>query len=406
MRVFVRTNRGAGFVTAQPLVHSGAIILLLSEANLRAADASRVLLPAGTLLRRDKTTERRTKDKPPAEQRTHQIVEEGIHHLHRLCCHVRTLGREERREMLLRRDQIQKVGEALWKSGRLSLEDHRKLTVAIEDVRQSFDEWKRNPHKQTVRARLDTTGRQKTKAGRFKPAPAGLTAFASTTHINRRLKEIVGIHAALNVHVLCVEDTLQETWGAIDFTWNFLQRSLDSALMPLSIAQAMAGRTRSYAIVGVAERRVREQIRNMQDIKVQPYLSLAQAVCDEFKRIHFAVREHRKPVAAEAIAKARFLVRRMRMLWYVERSLIEVLSFGPTGRSQTLFAERLEKALQRVNNLSDQEFDPELRMLVGEYLDAAQANVKLLRFEDARRELKRLTHELRVLPTVSAVKAA
>ncbi len=406
MRVFVRTNRGAGFVTALPLVNNGAIILLLSEANLRAADASRVLLPAGTLLRRDKATEKRTKDKPPAEQRTHQIVEEGIHHLHRLCCHVRGLGREERREMLQRRDQIKRVGEALWKSGQLSFEEHQKLAVAIEDVRRSFDEWKRNQHKQTVRARLDTTSRQKTKAGRFKPAPAGLTAFASTTHINRRLKEIVGIHAAFNVHVLCVEDVLQNTWGAIDFAWNFLQRSLDPEQMPLSIAQAMSGRTRSRELVGVAERRVREQMRNMEDVRVQPYLPLARAVADEFRRLYFAVREHRKPLATEAIAKARFLVRRMRMLWYVERALIEGLSFLPSGRNQTLFTERLDKARARVANLSDNEFDPALRMLVGEYLDAAEASVRLLRFEDARRELKRLTHELRVMPTEAATKAA
>lgn len=406
MRVFVRTDKGAGLATATPIVNSGGIIFLQKEANLRISEGSYTRLPAGTILVRNKNLERRTKDKPPAEQRTHQIVEEGIHHLYRLCCHVRTLGSDERREMLLRRDQIQKVGEALWKSGQLSFEDHQQLTVAIEDVRKSFDEWKRNPHKETVRARLDTTGKQKTKAGRFKPAPAGLTALASTTHIKRRLKEIVGIHAAFSVNLLCVNEHLLRTWTSIDWAWAFLQRNLGPDDMPMSVVQAMFSKTRSRIMVSVAEQRVREQMRGLEDIQVQPYLALAKAVHQEFGRLLFALRAHRRKVAVEAVAQARFLVRRMRMLWYIERSLIEVLSFSKSGRNQDLFMVRLEKARERVGNLSDNEFDPELRMLVGEYLDAAQASVKLLDFEAARRELKRLTHELRVLPTVSATKAA
>jgi hypothetical protein len=400
MRKFVRTDQGAGWVNrAEPITHRGRMFYAQTPVRLKDGDKARTL-PAGTIFVHNRALERQTMHKPREERRTHLIVEEGLHHAERLCAHVRSTERADRTVMIERYEDIASISKDLVECGQLSFEIHERLTRTLAEIRKDFDEHKRNDHKETVRRRLDTAGAQKTKAGRFKPAPAALTAFASTAHVRKRLDEIAGIHAAFSADAIEVHAKLEETKACMSSVWIDFQ---PEAPMLAILEQALTNKTRSRPLVSLACHHVELHVRNLSQIEAMPYRPLADAGIVAARELKWALQQGRVKTSREAYARILELVRRMRMLWFIERSLIQVLSFLPDDGSvptdlMDRFRDRLGRAEKRVSDLSDHELDPDLRKLMAEYFDAVRTNLKNGDYDRARDELKQLTRELRSQP--------
>jgi hypothetical protein len=400
MRQFVRTDQGAGWVNrAEAITYRGRMFTALAPVSLRLDGRFRTL-PAGTIFGRNRALERRTRYKPREEQRTHIIVEEGLHDAERLCYHVRATERVDHAIMVDRHEDIARVAKDLVECGQLSFKDHAMITTFIESIREDFDEHKTNPHKVTVRTRLDTANNQRTKAGRFKPAPAALTAYASTTHIRKRLDEIAGIHAAFSTDALEVGAKLRETELCMESVWEDFQPN--SGMIDI-LEQALANKTRSRPLVVLACHRVDLHRLNLEMITAMPYRPLADAALHAIHDLKWNLEQGRVKPSREACARVLELVRRMRMIWYVQRSLIWLLSFLPDDGTVPTdlvqrFRQRLGEAEVRVTNIKDAELDPEIRRLVAEYLEATRTNLDHGDYELAKEELKRLTRDLRTQP--------
>jgi len=400
MRQYVRTDQGAGWIgRSEPLVRSGSIFINLTPARLQL-EGKTTVLPAGTCFVRSRDLTRRTSSKPREERRTHLIVEEGLHHLERLCYHVRSSERADHGVMVERHEDIAVVAKELFECGQMTFDDHARLTMALAEIRTSFDEHKKNEHKQTVRKRIDTVSAQRSRAGRFKPAPAALTAFASTAHIRRRIEQIIGIHAAFSAGAVASRAKLDEVKRHTSAVWVDLQ---PKAPVLEIIETAMDNTRRSRVLVNIALRNVDTFEDNLKVVTAMPYRPLAELSLYTVNDLRRNIKLGRVKPVQESLDRLRYLLRRMRMLWFVERSLIHILSFlpddgdVPTALMQT-FRERLGNAEQRVSNMEDAEFDPELRLIVQEYFRATRTNLKDGGYERAREELKHLTRDLRTQP--------
>jgi hypothetical protein len=399
MRQFIRTDQGSGWVQAEPIVSSGSIFISRRLVKLQR-EGRMTELPAGTPFVYSRDLERRTRDKPRDERRSHLIVEEGLHSVERLCHYVRSSERADHRVMVERHGDVARVAKELFECGQLSFEDHEMITKFIESIRSSFDERKTNENKVTVRRRLDTTNEQRSRAGRFKPAPAALTAYASTAHIRKRLAENKSIHAAFSSHAIEVNARLEETKQLTSAMWIELK---EDGPATINIRRAMDRIARSRVVVNIALISIRTLWDHAQAITAQPYRPLAAELGIAFGDLAHAVQAHRRAAADAAEERALMILRRMRMLWFIERSLIHLLSFLPDDGTvphdlMDRFRARFDGAEKRVADLGDAEFDPELRKLVAEYLEATRTNLNNGDYDKARDELKHLTHELRVQP--------
>lgn len=401
MREFVRTDQGSGWVQTMPIVRSGAISILTKDATLRRTDESDTILPTGTFIRRDARLTRETAKKSASEQRTHQILEEGAHAAARQCLHIQRFERGDGAEMLKRLPQITRIAQEIYVCGQLEFSFHEKITQNLAFCREaSFNENKTAPKKVEVREHLDTANAQRSKSGRLKAMPASSAVLGSKRDVDARFKETAAIHAVFNINYIAVDEMLQEAWGCLDILWKQIG---PAGTANATIGRAMHQMTRDRATIRTAKTSVQAAIENLSLIKIQPYLPLAQAASEACKDLHWSIDNCRRARAGQALERVRYLLRRMRMLWFVERSLIFVLSFPSADgthrpRAVEVFHERLVKAESRVANMEDVDFDPELRKTVREYLEATRTNVEAGDHERARAELKHLTHLLRVLP--------
>lgn len=414
MREYVYTERGRGWARdIVPVTRSGGIIIPRSEVKLHMPEKPPETLPAGTPLMRHQKLERDTAKKPRAERRSHLVFEEGLHSLERMCVYVQRFEREDGAEMFDRRAQMQTLAKELYVCGQLSFEDHARIKEHLAYVRESFDEWKRADRKVEVREHIDTANAQRSKVGRYKAMPAASAAFASRRDIQARLQETMEIHAAFGTNHLRVCELLDDVWHRTDTVWKIFQPG-GADRLPREIAFAMDSTTRSHPMVRVVTGQLEDFGRELAQIYAQPYLPIANATRLGFERLARGVQSHRRRVVADTVQQIRASLRRVRMLYYVEMSLIRVLSFpshsenGPVFRPHTIkaFKERLKGAVARVRDMTDGEFDPDLRHLVRDYLVATRTNVEQERYEDARVELKRLTRELRIQPLLSGRAAA
>ncbi len=414
MREFVYTDYGRGWVHAHALTRRGSILIPYDDVTLRLPDRKTRILPAGTPLMRNLKLAHDTADKPRDERRTHLVYEEGIHSLARGCRYVQRFERADGAEMLERAPQMEQVAKDLYVCGQLTFDDHARITEALRAIRASFDEWKRADRKIETRRHIDTADAQRSKAGRFKAMPAASAAFASRRDIQARFRETLRIHAAFGTNALRVHELLHDIGGRSDAVWHFFKPDGGQNGLPRDISYAMDRDTRSFHAVRLAEGQLRERAEIIRDVQVLPYAPAARALAADIDRIAWALDQHRRRIVVDTVERVRATLRRMRMLWYVETSLIQLLSFpsptedGPAYQPQTIeaFGKRLRLLKARVQDLKDAEFDPALRELVRDHLVAAQTNLRDERYEDARTELKRLTHELRVRPVTSGRQAA
>ena len=399
MRQFIRTDQGSGWVNRFEAMGKGRILIALVPVHLRC-EGKTTVLPAGTVFMRNRDLERRTFKKPREERRTHMIIEEGLHHLERLCHHVRSNERADYVRMAERHEDIAQVAKDLFECGQLTFEIHERLQATISVIRKDFDEMKKNENKVTVRKRLDTTNAQRTRAGRFKPAPAALTAYASTAHVRKRLDEVSGIHAAFSADAIETRVKLDEVKQLTGAVWVDVQ--VGSPVLEL-VDKALDHLTRSRVLVNIAVGNVATFATNLKAITAMPYVPLARLALRAVDDLRRNIKLGRVKQANEATECLRYLLRRMRMLWYVERSLIHILSFLPDDGDvpaalMNTFRKRLGDAEERVKNMQSAEFDPELRLLVQEYFDATRTNLADGSYDRAHDELKRLTKDLRVQP--------
>lgn len=409
MREFIYTDRGYGAVQIVQIEPSRSYAYLPKDATLRRHDQPSTVLPAGTIIHYDGRLDRQTARKPAAERRTHQILEEGVHHAARQCLHVKRFECADGAEMEERLPQLERISKDLYECGQLELSFHEQIARDLASCREeSFGDRKTSPTKGEVRTHLDTANRQRSKAGRLKAMPASAAARASKCDVLKRLRETLSIHVAFDRNYLALDQAQEEMKDGMDFSWTQLGPS--GAFNP-SLARAMHHATRDRTTIRIGQQSLVYVIQALSVVRMMPYLPLAAAATAEAKQVHWGVDQCRRKQVDASLETMRYILRRMRMLWHFETSLIYVLSFPPddgahSDRAIHLFRERLEKAENRVADLSDNEFDPGLREIAKEALTASNAFVKEGEYDRAREELKDLTRELRVQPVTVGRKAA
>ncbi len=409
MRDFIYTDQGHGAVQIVPIEPSQSYAYLPKAAMLRRRDQPPMVLPAGTIIHYDGRLDRQTQRKPAAERRTHQILEEGVHHAARQCLHVKRFECADGAEMEKRVPQLERISKSLYECGQLEFSFHEEIVRDLASCREgSFGDRKTSPTKGEVRTHLDTANRQRSKVGRLKAMPASAAARASKRDVLKRLRETLSIHAAFDRNYLALDQAQEEMKDGMDFSWT--QLGPNGAFNP-SLARAMHHASRDRTTIRIGQQNLVYVIQALSNVRMLPYLPLAAAATAEAKQAHWGVDQCRRKQVDASLETLRYLLRRMRMLWHLEQSVIFVLSFPPDDgahneRAIRIFRERLEKTADRVADLKDPEFDPGLREVVKETLSASQAFVKEGEYDRAREELKDLTKELRVQPVTVGRKAA
>jgi hypothetical protein len=415
MRIYVRTDKGAGWVSKPYLlVQSKGIIVTTTGTELRhhGSDDEPTIIPPGTPFVFHTGLKRQTARKQRVDQRTHLIVEEGIHVLERMCVHVQRFEVGDAEEMLSRSMQMDRVTQDLYFCGQLSFDQHARITENLSFVRAAFDEAKKAEKKIEVREHIDTADVQRSRIGRFRAMPAASAASASRRDIQARFKECVAIHSAFGTNALRVDSLLTEIRERVEVVWSFFKPNGGKDGLPRDVNYAMGKHRNRYGVeAAICQLEDRKEL--IEKIFVLPYRPMALAVSSDIERLTFAVDNHRQKMVLERVKSLQASLRRMLMLWYIETMLIRVISFPPRDKGQPFptrvlaaFNERLAKLKARVRDLKDDEFDGDLRELVRDHLLAAENHTKRDSYEEARNLLKRLTRELHVRPTTSGRFAA
>ena len=378
----VATRLGKAKIIGRSLTWSGSVIFLTRSRKFGRGEKG-IRFPIGTPVVRNNELARVTEGRV-----THMIVKDGLYRLYAQAAHIAAGSEHDLYDMTIMKKNLGDCAEFLRYSGQLSLDQHNRIAEFLLEIGDELDFPKRNRHKLVSAQRSKQAANTRYHDGRIKPGPGRFVAGAAATHAARRVSELHEICPAVTFTMIRVHRLLERVHAVLDQIWRYFT-SQDIEGLPVPIHTAIAKETRDRFTVRMSNIELEEFEVWLQRLFIQPFTELARRLIKTFAILRKAIWQHRRDRVYTLVEEVRKLLRRLRMIRYIELVLLPLLSSDSLSGKDVLFM-RHGKLMGRLRNMSDHELDARLRKESLDYLELFREDVENGEIRDAKVQLKTL----------------
>lgn len=381
----VRTAHGAITAYARPVILSGGVIFLTRSRKIGRGNDG-FCLPSGTPLVTNQRLVERTEGRV-----THMIVRDGLYRLFSQAKHISGGTAEDLVGMNATVEELIGYAEFLRRSGQLSLDYHDRVRRALEKIGNDLGSPKQNRHKLKTSERSRQAARTRYHDGRIKPGPGRVVTAAAATHALKRVSELEEMCPAVNFTMFRIYRLMRELHRILDGQWElFTDDMLDGLPVPIQMA-LVNGTHDPQSVLYIDDVLEGFELRLKRMFFIQPFAPLAARLVKALRGLRRDIRAHLVARVYERSLEITELLRRLRMIRYVELQLLARLSAGLNDERRDVILKRHAMLLDRVHDMGDKELHPFLRREIVEYLELFRDDIEYGEAESAKDFLKDLT---------------
>ncbi len=378
----VRTKYGKKTVRAVPLLRSGGVIFLSKKCKLGRGDKG-VRVPTGTPIVRHLDLACRTKGRV-----THMVVKDGLYRLFAQAQHVAHGTEADFVRMTVTTEDLKDLTEFIRTGGQLSLDHHERIAELLDSIGDELDVPKRNEHKLTSAARSKKAARTRYRDGRVKPGPGHFVARAAAVHSAKRVRELQEMAPAVTHTMFKIYELLDRFHRILARIWRYFTSQETEAELPVPVLTAMERLTRNRdSVHGSCATLEAFEVR-LHELYVQPFTELSGRLIRVFAGLRKAILHHRRDRVIEFVRESRMILRRLRMIRYIELRLLPMIPGGGGISSRDVLLKRHTKLMARLRDMKDHELDVKLREESIDYLELFSEDLENDEPEGAKRHLK------------------
>jgi|GEM_PF-5296435 len=379
----IATRLGKLTIIGRPLTRSGNVVFLTKPRKFGRGKAG-ARFPVGTPVVRNHELERATNGKL-----THMIVQDGLYRLYAQATHIAAGTERDLHDMTITKQNLVDCADFLRYSGRLSVDYHEKMSEFLLTIGGNLGAPKRNPHKLISAERAKQAAKTRYRDGRIKPGPGYFVAGAAAIHAAKRVHELHEICPAVTYTMVRVHSLLERVHSILDQIWRYFT-SQDINGLPVPIHTALAKETRERFKVRASLLDLEQFEAWLQWLFVQPFTALGRRLQKALAKLRKAIAHYHLDQVQEHVGVIRILLRRLRMIRYIELVLLPLIGSEHSLSDQAKLLTKQAKLMNRLRNMKNRDLDRRLRKESLDYLELFREDFENGEIRDAKSQLKAL----------------
>lgn len=397
--VALRTHYGNLNLEVEPLPGCGRTVLRATQPHILLMRGRETEIPPGVMYVEDKQLARECGE-------THKLVRQGIYHLLRMFIHITRGSRAEQGELDVTLADVHACAQFILTSGCMSHNERRGIAAILARLERDL-RYVRNARKDVGKSRIRQSHELFLSGNRRMIAPAaGVLSAGAGHHLRERISDLTNIHRFFGGRGIAVHSFIRGIQWRIQEVSRFLgptsgqvpDEELGGLLLRLSHPD------RGPDGLRLLRGQLVEQRASLDSIIIQPHYGLAMLATFKLDDMIEDVDQNDRERLGLHASELRQIIRRMRMIDFVEMELVSILSFymeripqswrSPNDPEMQRFMWRLGQARARIGRFTPEECDPALKQWLFLRFETVESVTRSGDFSSAKNGLKGATREL------------